>query len=130
MTKERISSIMRSDYPAISPTTPIRRAAALLVEARAAAAPVISEDGSLVGILSQKDCFRSALHASYYREWKDTVGDHMTCQVISVDARDELIEVAEMFLSHPHRLFPVSDGTCIVGIVHRSDVLAKLISLG
>lgn len=129
MTEERIASIMRPDFPAIAPNTPIRRAAALLVEARTAAAPVIDDD-RLVGILTQKDCFRSALHASYYREWKGCVAEHMTPEVVSVDAQDELIKVAEMFLSHPHRVFPVADGDRIVGLVHRSDVLTRLIRLG
>ena len=130
MTAERIASIMRSDFPTLGPSTPIRRAIALLVHARAAAAPVIGDDDRLVGILTQKDCFRPALHASYYREWSGCVADHMTRTVISVDAQDELIKVAEMFLDLPHRVFPVRDGPRIVGLIHRSDILAQLIRLG
>ncbi|SDY58118.1 CBS domain-containing protein [Citreimonas salinaria] len=130
MSAMRILSIMREDFPTLAPTTPIRRAAALLVEARASAAPVLGEDGVLAGILSQKDCFRPALHASYYREWTGSVADHMTREVVLVDMRDELIKVAEMFLHHRHRAFPVRDGGRIVGIVRRSDVLASLLSLG
>ena len=45
---------------------------AALAEARAAAAPVIGDDGDLVGILAQKDCFRPALHAKVQianRQW-------------------------------------------------------------
>ncbi|WP_306132589.1 CBS domain-containing protein [Roseivivax marinus] len=130
MTTVRIRSIMRESFPTLAPTTPIRRAAAFLVEARASAAPVLSEDGNLAGILSQKDCFRPALHASYYREWTGCVADHMTREVVVVDVQDELIKVAEMFLHYPHRAFPVRDENRIVGIVHRSDVLASLTSLG
>lgn len=130
MSEERIASILRAEFPTLAPDTPIRRAAALLVEARAAAAPVVDPDGRLVGFLTQKDCFRSALHASYYREWKGCVADHMTRDVVTVDAADELIKVAEMFLEHPHRVFPVRDGAMIVGVIHRSDVLAQLIRLG
>jgi len=130
MTKERVASIMRTDFPALSPDMPIRRAAALLVEARAAAAPVISDDDQLTGFLTQKDCFRSALHASYYREWTGCVADHMSRDVIAVEVEDELIKVAEMFLNYPHRVFPVRDGPRVAGLIHRSDVLAKLMSLG
>lgn len=130
MTEERIASIMRTDFPVLAPTTPIRRAAALLVETRAAAAPVIDDDDRMLGILTQKDCFRSALHASYYQEWTGCVADHMTRTVVSVDAQDELIKVAELFLSLPHRVFPVRDGTRIAGLIHRSDILARLIRLG
>ena len=129
MTEEVIASIMRRDFPDLFPGTPIRRAAALLVETGAAAAPVLGDDGRLMGILTQKDCFRAALQASYYREWKGCVADHMTRDVIFVDVKDELVRVAEMFLNHPHRVFPVSDGTGIVGLVERSDVLARLIRM-
>lgn len=130
MTEERIGAIMRLDFPALSPKTPIRRAAALLVETRAAAAPIIGDDNRLVGILTQKDCFRPALHASYYREWTGCVADHMTREVVSVDVQDELIKVAELFLSLPHRVLPVRAGTRIAGLIHRSDILARLIRLG
>ena len=130
MTVKRIGAIMRTEYPTLTSDTPIRRAAALLVGSGAAAAPVISDTNRLEGILTQKDCFRSALHASYYREWQGTVGEHMSREVINVEPEDDLIHVAEMFLSHPHRIFPVCDSTQVVGIVHRSDVLAELVQLG
>ena len=130
MIEERISSIMRSDFPTLKPTLPIRRAVALLVEAGAAAAPVIDDDDRMVGILTQKDCFRPVLQASYYREWSGCVADHMSCKVISVDVQDELIRVAELFLRLPHRVFPVRDGARIAGLIHRSDILSRLIQLG
>lgn len=130
MTAQRIASVMRTQFPLLTPDVPIRRAAALLVEARAAAAPVIGDDNRLAGFLTQKDCFRSALHASYYREWKGNVADHMSREVVSIKPDDDLITAAEMFLSHPHRVFPVSDAGQVVGLVHRSDILAELIRLG
>ena len=108
----------------------IRRAVALLVEARAAAAPVIADDGRLVGILTQKDCFGPALHASYYQEWRGRVSDHVTSDVVTVDVQDEVIHVAEMFLDCPHRVFPVRNGASVAGVVHRSDVLALLARMG
>ncbi len=129
MTTYRIAEIMRKDVQTVTSDTPIRRAVALLVEARAAAAPVI-DDGWLAGILSQKDCFRPALHASYYREWTGRVADHMTRDVVSVDANDDVMHVAQMFLDYPHRVFPVLDGTSFAGLVHRSDVLALLSRIG
>jgi CBS-domain-containing membrane protein len=55
MTEYRIRSILRNDAPVLSPGTPIRRAAAVLMDADAAAAVVVGDDGRIVGILSQKD---------------------------------------------------------------------------
>lgn len=86
MTEYRVRAIMRTDIPTLRAPTPIRRAVAVLVESSIAAAPVLGDDGRLIGILTQKDCFRPVLHASYHREWAGTVADHMSRKVISVDA--------------------------------------------
>ncbi len=130
MTEYRVGAIMRTDNPTLTPEMPIRRAVALLVDARAAAAAVLGDDGRLVGILTQKDCFRPALHASYHREWTGQVGDQMSRGVITVDLEDEVIRAAEMFLEHPHRVFPVVDGTRVMGMLDRSDILALLSRFG
>jgi len=121
---------MRTDVQTLTADTPIRRAVALLVEARAAAAAVVGEDGRLTGILTQRDCFRPALHASYYREWSGRVADHMSREVVTVDAQNDVIHVAEMFVKYPHRVFPVLQGATFVGLVHRSAVLALLTRIG
>lgn len=122
-----IREITRRETPLLTADMPIRRAVATLVEARAAAAPVLSDTGKLAGLLSQKDCFRPALYASYHREWSGQVADHMTRDVVCVDLDAPLIRVAEMFLEHPHRVFPVLQGHEVAGVVHRSDVLAMLL---
>ncbi len=130
MTQTRISSVMRTDILLLTEEAPIRTAAARLVDARAAAAPVVADDVRMVGLLTQKDCFRSALHASYYREWSGRVADHMSTNIVTVQPNDDIIAVAEMFLKHPHRVFPVCDAERVLGLVHRSDVLTELIRLG
>jgi len=84
MTQTRISSVMRTDILLLTEEAPIRTAAARLVDARAAAAPVVADDVRMVGLLTQKDCFRSALHASYYREWSGRVADHMSTNIVTV----------------------------------------------
>ncbi|MEI2387526.1 CBS domain-containing protein [Breoghania sp. JC706] len=129
-TSARVATIMQTDWPEVSPDTPIRRAVALLVETRSAAAPVTDDSGQLVGILTQKDCFKPALYASYYQEWKGSVGEFMTRDVVSLAASDDLTSAAEAFLAHPHRIFPVEEDGRLVGMLRRSDVLAALLSMG
>lgn len=130
MTEYRVREIVRRDTPVLTPETPIRRAVAVLVDAGADAAPVLDDDGRLTGILTQKDCFRPALHASYHREWTGRVADHMSREVVTVDIEDEAVRVAEMFVTHPHRVFPVLDGASVAGLLYRSDVLALLTRFG
>lgn len=129
-TEARVRLIMQKDYVQLRPETPMRAAAARLAEARAAAAPVLDASGQLTGILSQKDCFRPALLASYYQEWKGTVAENMSRDVICLQAGDDLITAAEAFVSHPYRVFPVVEAGHLVGMLRRSDVLSALLDMG
>lgn len=130
MTEYRVPDVLRRDIPRLSADMPIRRAVGILMDSNAAVAPVLLDNGQMIGILSQKDCFGPALHASYHREWTGRVADRMSSDVVSVQIDEEIIHLAEMFLSYPHRVFPVLDGTDVAGLVHRSDVLRLLLSIG
>ena len=126
---ETLHALVRSAGPVLAPDMPIRRAVAVLVDQRASAAPVIDDNGALVGILSQKDCFRPTLNASYYQEWKGTVAEFMTPDVVSLSAGIDIADAAEAFLSHSHRVFPVLEGEQFIGMLRRSDVLRRLVEL-
>ncbi|SFI31451.1 CBS domain-containing protein [Jannaschia pohangensis] len=130
MTAYLVREIVRRNIPVLSPDTPIRQAAFALVDAKADAAPVVDDDGVLVGILSQRDCFRPALHASYHRQWTGRVMDQMSRDVVSIEVEEEIIRAAEMFLMHPHRVFPVLNSNQIEGLLYRSEVLRFLIHFG
>ncbi len=131
MTSEAsVGAIMQADCPSLSPGMSIRRAVALLVEGGHDAAPVLDDSGALIGILTQKDCFRPAVHASYYQEWSGTVADHMTRGAVTLEAGDDLMAAATAFADHPHRVFPVLDQGRPAGMLRRADVLAALLRLG
>lgn len=130
MTAHRVGAILRTDTLTLTPLTPIRTAVSVLVEAQADGAAVLGDGGDLMGILTQKDCFRPALHAAYYQEWTGLVRDQMSRDVVTVDFDAEVTQAADMFLRHPHRLFPVMDGPRLAGLLYRLDVLALLARLG
>ncbi|WP_417812685.1 CBS domain-containing protein [Thalassospira alkalitolerans] len=127
---ETIADLVLTDAPVLTPDMPIRRAVATLVQQQVTAAAVIDDSGRLKGVLSQKDCFRPALNASYYQEWKGTVGDFMTTDVTVLPADSDVLAAAEAFLEHPYRLFPVVDKEVFTGMLRRSDVLKRLVELG
>jgi CBS domain-containing protein len=121
---------MAADILRLSPGDPIRQAVAALVETGAHAAPVVEADGALCGILTEKDCFRSVLHASYYQEWRGTVAEHLSPDVVSIEASEDMVHAAEMFLSLPHRVLPVLDDGKLVGMLERGAVMAALLRQG
>lgn len=130
MADEGIESVMRTDVLRLRPDMPIREAVAKLVEKQAAAAPVVGETGELVGILTQKDCFRSALNASYYQQWSGTVADYLTSDVKTLDVSTDIVTAAEAFLDQPYRAYPVTRGGQLAGILTRTDLLAVFLKYG
>ena len=68
--------------------------------------------------------------ASYYRQWRGTVGDQMSRPVKTIEAEADIVAAAEMFLSEPHRTFPVLRSGQMIGLLRREDVLGRLLDLG
>lgn len=124
-----IGQVMRTDFARLSPDTPIREAVAMFVQRGAPAAPVIDGTSALVGILTEKDCFRPMLNASYYQQWDGRVVDHMSRQVHSLPVDLDLVSAAEEFLARSHRVYPVTDDTAVVGLLHRSDLFAAILAI-
>lgn len=126
----QIASIMEREFLALDAQMPVRQAAGLLHSSGHDTAAVVDSTGGLVGILTQKDCFRPALEASYYRQWRGTVGEQMTGTVTTIDAASDIVTAAEMFLSHSHRAFPVLQSGQLVGMLYRRDLLGAMLKLG
>ena len=127
---ERIAGLCKVDVPRLAPDTPVRAAVEGLLAANASAGVVVDESGSMVGILSLKDCFRSALSAAYHQQWQGTVADHMTPDPRCLDADTDYATAAEAFLAQPYRVFPVTENGRFIGLLSRSDLLAALLENG
>ena len=124
-----IEQVMRTDFLRLSPTTPIREAVALFAARQAPAAPVIDDGDALVGILTEKDCFRPMLNASYYQQWDGSVSDYMSREVLTLPVDLDFVSAAEEFLARSHRVYPVVREAEVVGLLHRSDLLAAILAV-
>ena len=127
---DQIAAVMRTDFLTLDTEMPIRQAAGLLHANRQEGAPVLDASGVLVGILTQKDCFRPAVQASYYQQWRGKVGDQMSSPVKTIEAETDIVAAAETFLSEQHRILPVLQAGQLVGMLRREDVLGRLLELG
>lgn len=130
MSVGRIDALIEAGPLTLRPDMPIRRAAAQMAEANIAAAPVTDDSGALLGVLTQKDCFRPALQASYYQEWTGSVGDFMSADPVTLPLGTDLVTAAEAFLDHPYRSFPVLDADRLAGMLRRADVFRALVKAG
>ena len=124
-----VEHIMRAEFPRLSPEMPIREAVAAFARQRMASAPVIDDRGGLVGILTEKDCFRPMLNASYYQQWDGTVANYMSGNVRTLPTDLDLVSAAEEFLARSHRVYPVVRDGGVVGMLHRSDLFAAILDL-
>ncbi|WP_425052145.1 CBS domain-containing protein [Psychromarinibacter sp. S121] len=126
----RISSVMSTDFLRLTPEMPIRDAVRKLLNDGTPAAPVVDDTGTLVGILTQKDCFRSALNASYYQQWSGTVAQYLTEAVHSLPADTDIVTAAEAFIDQPFRAYPVLQDGRLVGMLNRADLLETFLVYG
>ena len=125
----RVRDYMAANLVTFTPDMEILRAIHALIENRISGAPVVDEHGNLIGMLSEQDCMKVALHAGYYEEFGGRVEEYMNREVKTVDADTSILQLAEMFLSTPYRRYPVIDDNRLVGQVSRRDVLRALESL-
>ncbi|QTR51326.1 CBS domain-containing protein [Candidatus Thiothrix anitrata] len=87
---------------------------------------VVDNLGNLIGILSVTDCIDAALRAGYHSGWRGTVGERMSRDIRTVDAQDNILDVAKMFMDDHYRRYPVIDDNRVVGVITRLDVLKAL----
>lgn len=90
-------------------------------------APVLDEHGRLVGILTERDCMRVALHSGYHDTPYGLVRDYMTPNPDSVTPEQNILTIAEKFIKGSYRRYPVVDNGRLVGIISRRDVLRAVV---
>jgi CBS domain-containing protein len=117
--------------PAVSVTarTSVRRAASILREQGFSALPVIDLAGALIGVVSEADLIkdRFAGDADATRELPaETVGEVMTSPPAFVDQTASMETIAGTMTSGRRRSIPVVDGSRLVGVISRSDILRVL----
>ena len=88
-------------------------------------APVINDNGEIIGIITEKDCLRLIYDEKYHNlpPNKGNVINYMSKKVITVDYKTRIDELANMFMNSNFRRYPVLKDGKIVGIISRRDVL-------
>lgn len=124
---------MTSPVLTVHPETPVKDAAALLVQHDISGAPVVDADGRLVGMVTEADLIRlerSPDPRSSPRRTELTheplpalVSQVMSHEVVAVSTVTDIADVSRVLLQHAIKAVPVLDGEHVVGIIARRDVL-------
>ena len=114
---------MVTDLVVLSPEMKVHEAMGLFLANDISGAPVIDAHGSVVGMLTERDCLQVIYAASYHKEPGGSVAESMATEIQTIEADADLLHVIEIFLRSRFRRFPVLDGTRLVGQISRRDIL-------
>lgn len=124
--KPGIEDYMATDLVSFTPEDDIVYATRVLLDRHYSGAPVVDDGGSLVGVLSKKDCMKIVYDTAYHQDWGGKVAQYMSREVEHIDAGSSILEVAEKFLSSRFRRFPVLRDGSLVGQISRCDILRAI----
>jgi CBS domain-containing protein len=110
----------------LSPDMEILRAVHVLVENRVSGAPVVDGGGTLVGVLTERDCMRVVLDSAYHSEYGGTVEQYMARKIEVMAPDDNIVDAARRFHEQRYLRYPVLDGDRLVGQISRSDVMRAM----
>jgi CBS domain-containing protein len=136
----KIREIMSSDVVTVRTDTPLKQVAEILADGGISGLPVVDQDGSVVGVVSEADILfkergpssRSGVFAwlldRYGFEGRlkleaRVAGEAMTAPAIVIEPRRPVAEAAHIMLERRVNRLPVVENGRLVGIVTRSDLV-------
>jgi CBS domain-containing protein len=115
---------MDRETHALSADDDVLAAALRLIDEGVTGAPVVDDEGHVVGELSEYDCLRLLAEGHGGEVPRGRVRDFMATTFTAVPPTMDVYYVAGMFLKDPtHRRFMVMEGPRLVGVVTRKDIL-------
>ncbi len=124
--------IMTRSLVTLRPEMNAGAAAELLLAHSISGAPVVDENGRLLGLLSEFDCLRAVASAGYELDRHDaiqTVADLMTEACHTVSPGIDLFGLAHEFVKLRVRRLPVLEDGQLIGQVSRRDALRAAVEL-
>jgi len=100
-----------------------------LLENRISGAPVLDDQGKVVGLIDDKDCLKILFGSVYNRlpNTAETVSNYMSNIMKSISADQNILDVASVFVSSPYkRLLVVDENDRLVGQISRRDILRAI----
>lgn len=142
----RATDVMTTDVITVDPDMTVQALAKMLAERGISGAPVVDQNGHLLGIISEGDLlhraeigtarrhrerrrswwldhFASDLAREYVKSHGRTVKDIMTRDVVTVTEETDLGEVAALLEAKRIKRVPVMRGGKVVGIISRANIV-------
>ena len=124
------ADIMARSEATLSPDADIYGALQQLLKSKITGAPVVDEDGVLLGMLTERDCLKVLVGGALDGLPGGKVSDYMSAPAESIGPTARLYDIVHMFLTRPYRKLPVvDDDRRVVGQVSRRDTLVAFESI-
>jgi len=123
----RTQDIMTKNPITVRESTPIYEAVELAVKHGISGMPVVEDDMSLVGILSEKDLIK-IIHEMEDAENR-TVSDFMTQPPIGFELDESLLDVCDFLMKNIFRRVPITSEGKLVGVISIRDALEYILEL-
>ncbi|MDF3130025.1 CBS domain-containing protein [Kiritimatiellaeota bacterium B1221] len=118
-----VEEFMTQKVVTLTPDMDIYDAILKMMKMDVSGAPVCTEDGVLMGMLSEKDCMSIFASAVYSNMPGGTVAEYMVMHPETIGLKADLFTVAGILMHRPYRRLPVVEGEKLMGVVSRTDVL-------
>jgi len=119
--------IMTEEVISVKKDTPIFEAVELLAKNSVTGIPVVEDDMTLVGILTEKDVLR-LFYALKDAENK-IVSDFMTQPAVHFNENESLLDVCDCLMNNLFRRVPVTSKGKVIGIISRPDFVEYILRL-
>jgi CBS domain-containing protein len=121
----RAKEIMSTNVISVKKDDPIFEAVKLLVEKNISGLPVIDDNMTLIGLLSEKDVVD--LFYDHEEAEDKTVADYMTKPAVSFDGNNALLNVCNFLVKNIFRRVPITTDGKLVGIISIQDILNSVL---
>lgn len=97
-----------------------------LIDGRVSGAPVVDENGKVVGMLTERDCMKVVLNAAYHQEHGGLVREFMGTNVEDIGPDLSIVDAAKQFYEKKYLRYPVVENGQLIGVLSRSDVMRAM----
>ncbi len=123
----KAKDIMTEEVISVKKDTPIFEAVELLAKNSITGIPVVEDDMTLVGILTEKDVL--GLFYALKDVENKTVNDFMTQPAVHFNENESLLDICDCLMNNPFRRVPVTSKNKVIGIISRQDFVEYILQL-
>ena len=125
----KVRDYMTRGLITLKPDMELFEAISLLQKNRISGAPVVDENGHLIGVLSEGDCLNAIIEDIYYEEAGGRVSEYMSTEVETIGPDEDIIDIAIDFNKKRKRRFPVIEDGRLVGQISQRDILRAVLEI-